>query len=89
MRLKSQRTKEQIISIPRDFYRLHKFVTIALDVLFISGIPFLVTFARKIKFGTSEFVPNRSMGMLTKSLWKVLMVYARGGFIVNIALMYK
>ena len=57
--------------------------------MFISGIPFLVNFSRKIKFQTAEFVPNRSARMLAKSLRNVLMVYARGGFIVNLALMDK
>ena len=57
--------------------------------MFISGIPFLVNFSRNIKFRTAEFVLNRSARMLAKSLRKVLMVYARGGLIVNLALMVK
>ena len=89
VRVKAQWTTEQRISIPRDFYRIHKFVTITADVMFISSIPYLVTFSRKIKFGTAEFVPNRSARMLDKSLHKVLMLYARGGFVVNLALMDK
>ena len=89
MRVKSQRTKEHRISIPQDFHWLHKFFTITADVMFISGIPFLVTFSRNIKFGTAEFVPNHSARMLAKSLRKVLMVYAIGGFVVNLALMDK
>jgi hypothetical protein len=34
------RTKEQRITIPREFYRLHKRVTITADVMFVSGIPY-------------------------------------------------
>ena len=89
VQVKAKRTKEHKISIPEDFYRLHKIVTITADVMFISSIPFLVTFSKKVKLGTAEFVPNRSTRMLDKSLWKVLMVYARGGFFVNLALMDK
>ena len=89
MQVKEQRTKKHRISIPHDFYRLHKFVTITADFMFIRGIPFLVTFSRKIKLGMAELVPNRSAQMLAKSLRKVLMIYARRGFVVNLALMDK
>ena len=37
------RVKEQRVAIPRDFYKMHKMVTLTADVMFISGIPFLVT----------------------------------------------
>ena len=87
--VKAQRTKDQKMSIPRYFYRLHKIVTTTADVMFISGIPSLVTFSRNIKLGMAEFVPNRSTRMLAKSLWNVLMVHDRGGFVVNLELMDK
>ena len=32
--------KEQRISIPREFYKMHKRVTITADVMFVSGVPF-------------------------------------------------
>ena len=89
MQVKSQPTKEQRISIPLYFYQLHKFVTITADVMFIISIQFLVRFSRKIKFGTAEIVPNRSAQMLSKYLLKVMMLYSRGGFVVNLALMDK
>ena len=38
------RTKEQKVGIPRDFYKLHKMVTITDDIMFVGGVPFLVTF---------------------------------------------
>ena len=42
------RTKDQIVVIPRYFYKLHNMVTITDDVVFVSGIPFLVTFSKKV-----------------------------------------
>ena len=83
------RTKEQRVGIPRDFYKLHKMATITADVMFVSGIPFLVTFSRKIKFQTAEFIPKRTAILIAKSLKKVLLLYARGGYIVKLALMGK
>jgi hypothetical protein len=77
------------VAIPNDFYKMHKMVTITADVMFVGGIPFLVTYSRGIKFRTAEFVVKRTAKLLAKSLTKVLMLYARGGFIVNLALMDK
>ena len=73
--------------IPRDFYRLNKFVTLTADVIFVCGIPFLVTYSRSIKFTTTEYIPTRTAGQLAKSLMKVVYGYARGGFVVNLMLM--
>ena len=58
--------------IPRDFYRLNKFVTLMADVMFVCGFPFLVTYSRSIKFTTTEYTPNRTAEQLAKSLMKVV-----------------
>ena len=42
--------------IPRDFYRLNKFVTLTVDVMFVCGVLFLVTYSRSIKFTTTEYI---------------------------------
>ena len=62
------RTKEQRFGVPRDFYKLHKMVSITADVMFVSGIPFMVTFSRKIKFWTAEFIPKRTARLIAKYL---------------------
>merc|ERR1711966_286607 len=56
------------VSIPEEFYRLNKFVTIAADVMFVSGVPFFVTYSRKIKFLTVEYLPRRTSGQLANAL---------------------
>ena len=83
------RTKEQIVGIPQDFYSLHKMVTITDYFMFFSRIPFLVTFSIKVKFRTAEFIPKRIAILLAKTLKRLLILYARGGFIVKLALMDK
>ena len=47
------RAKEQRIVIFRNFYKIHKTVTITADIMFVNGILFLVTFSRKIKSKTA------------------------------------
>ena len=76
-----------MMELPKDFYKSHEFVTLAADVMFVSGIPFLVTKSRGIKFFTGEFVPTCRVAYLAKCLRKVLYLYAKGGFLVNVCLM--
>ena len=39
-RQKPERVDPEYIGIPRDFYELHKFVTLTTDVMFVNGIAF-------------------------------------------------
>ena len=64
------KTKQQRVGIQRYFYKLHKMVTITADFMFVSGIHFLVTFLRKIKFWTAEFIPKQTARLLAKYLKK-------------------
>ena len=38
------------VAIPREFLKLHKFVTIVADVMFVNGTPLLITMSRIIMF---------------------------------------
>ena len=58
-------------------------------MIFVSGVPFLVMLSRKIKFRTTQVLPKRTARTLADSITKLIMLYARGGFIVNLALMDK
>ena len=62
--------KEKQIAIPREFYKIHKTVTITADTMFINGILFLVIFLRKCRFRTAEFAPKRTAKSLAKHLKK-------------------
>ena len=39
------RVKERRVAIPRKFYKMHKMVKNAVDIMFINGFLFLVTFS--------------------------------------------
>ena len=95
-RLKGTKTREKThpqvgeggkLGIPQDFYLLNKFLTLTADIMFVSSIPFLVTFSRKIKMITSEYVLSRTAQKLANSLTKIVNTYARGGFVIYLALM--
>ena len=93
--LKGWTTREKVkggtpverVSITQEFYRLNKFVTIATDVMFVSGVPFFVTYLRKIKLLTVEYLPRRTAKQLANTLRKVIFLHARGGFVVRHAMM--
>ena len=75
------------IEIPRDFYKLNRFFTITSDGIFVKGIPFLTTFSRKIRMFSVEFIPSWTAAQLSRSLMKIVCIYVRGGFMVNVIFM--
>ena len=76
-----------VVAIPRDFMKLHKFVTLVADVMFVNSVPFLVTSSRGIKFVTAEHLQSRTAKQLSKSLKRIMCLYSRGGMIVQTILM--
>ena len=57
------------------------------DVVFVNGIAFLTILPRYIRLFTCEHVPSRTAKQLSKSLKKIVQLYARGGFIIRVILM--
>ncbi len=66
---------------------LHKYVTIVADVMFVNGLPFLVTLSRGISLVTIECGPSRTVKQLVNSLERVVRIYGRAGFIVQTSMM--
>jgi hypothetical protein len=92
LRGKTTRTKlEQVrvdyVKIPRDFIEMHKYVTSVAHVLFVNGLPFLVTSSRGISLITIEFLPLQTEKCLALTLEQVIRVYGVAGFIVQVSLM--
>ena len=55
--------------------------------MFVNGVPFLTSLSRKIKLRTVEHIQSRTAALLSKALTKVLKLYARGEFVVNLIMM--
>jgi hypothetical protein len=77
----------EYIEIPKEIISLNKNVTLAVDIMFVCGLPFMVSISRKIKFTTVEYLPGRKQPMLIKSLRKILRLYHNHGFKVGTSLM--
>ena len=40
VRKKSERVHGETLKIPKDFYKLHHFVTLTADIMYVNGVPF-------------------------------------------------
>eukprot|EP00804_Cyclotella_cryptica_P025530 CCRYP_012008-RA/>CCRYP_012008-RA protein AED:0.36 eAED:0.36 QI:0/-1/0/1/-1/1/1/0/251 len=54
--------RPEYVTIPDELVSINKYVTLAVDVMFVSGLPFLVTLSRRIRYVTVQFVPRRTAG---------------------------
>ena len=77
----------EYVSIPRSLVETNRIITLAADVFFVDGTPFLLTVARRLKFVTAAHVPVRTALNLSKHMSRVVEVYKRAGFIVRTILM--
>ena len=75
------------MQIPRDFVQLHKYAALVADVMFMNGLPFLVTSSRGLSLVTIEHLPSRTAKHLVQTLERVFRIYSSIGFIVQTAMM--
>ena len=66
---------------------VHGSVTLVADVMFVNGIPFLVSSSRNINLITIEHLPQRTASKLGDLLQRIINVYGRAGFRVQTILM--
>ncbi len=66
-RRKPEHVQIDSVQIPWDFVKMHKYVTLAADIMFVNGLPFLVTSSRGISLVTIEFLPSRMAKRLVHS----------------------
>jgi hypothetical protein len=57
------------------------------DVMFVNGLPFLVTSSRGLSLVTIEHLPSRIAKRLAQTLERVFRIYAKAGFVVQTAMM--
>ena len=49
VRKKQECVHGETLMIPKDFYKLHHFVTLTVDIMYVNGVEFLTTSSRKIR----------------------------------------
>jgi hypothetical protein len=75
------------VQIPRTILERHQLVTLAVDVMFVNGVPFLVSMDRGLNLVTAEFTPSRTAKQLAAGITRMIDLYSRGGFQVGMVLM--
>ncbi len=75
------------VQIPRAILEQHQLVTLAVDIMFGNGVPFLVSVARGLNLVTAEFIPSRTAKQLAAGIIRMMDLYAWGGFQVGRVLM--
>ncbi len=67
-RAKLDHVRVEYARIPKDFIHLHKYVTLVADVMFVNGLPFLVTSLWGISLVTIEHLPSHTAKRLVHTL---------------------
>ena len=55
-------------------------VTLAVDIMYINGIPFVMTTSRAIHFGTAELIKNEKISTIMITIKQVIEAYEARGF---------
>jgi hypothetical protein len=79
--------RPEYVGVPAELITANKYETLAADVMFVSGLPFLVTLLRRVRYVTMQFVPKRTAGELANAMKMVVGLYRRAGIICQTALM--
>ena len=87
VRTRPSAVRPEYTTIPRDLFERLQNVTLSADVMFVNGIPFLITQSRAIKLVTVEFLPSRTVDQLRLKLERAMRIYRRGGFVIRELLM--
>jgi hypothetical protein len=86
-RTKPEHVRVDYMKIYRVFIKIHKYVTLVADVLFVNGLRVFVTSLRRIILIMIEFLPLQTVKRLVLTLEQVIRVYGVAGFIVQVASM--
>jgi hypothetical protein len=68
------------IKIPQEIIDLNRNVTITIDVMFVNGLPFLISISHKVKFTTVEYISNKMQPNIVKSIKHIISLYNKHGF---------
>ena len=73
------------INIPEKIIQLHKTVSVSMpaEMMFVTGMIFLVIISRHVKFTTMQYLRKRKTGDISKSLGNINDVYYRHGMYVE------
>ena len=84
VRKQSPQVRVPVYDIPWPIMKQYKDVTLSVDVMKVSGIPFLMTISKHIKFGSAGKLDNMQNGHIMKHFKAIIGAYTTRGFRVTI-----
>ena len=72
-----------IDNVPHDIMKIHKSITLSIDIMFVNKLPFFITLSRSLKFGTVEALSDQKVGTIVTRLKDVTKIYQHRGFKIN------
>ena len=75
------------VAVPHAIFEENRNVTLSVDVMFVTQIPFLTSISRHLKFTTAETLHNRTTIQLVQCVTNVKALYTKRGLNVTTALM--
>jgi hypothetical protein len=82
VRRKPERVWMDYVDIPRAILDMHLHVTLVADVMFVNGVPFLVSASCYINLIRIEHAPHCTTAKLGYLLERIVRKYARAGFTI-------
>ena len=86
VRQTSPKVRIEVTSIPVTIMQQYKNVTLSVDIMKVTGIPFLMTISRHIKFGSAGKLDNMKNSHIIKHFKAIIGAYVTRGFRVTIIL---
>ena len=71
------------VEMPEEIKQMNRDVELPADIIFVNGLPLLVTILSRIIFTTVEYLDDRSKCSLVKSIKKALKLYENQHFNVT------
>ena len=63
--------------------KIHKSITLSIDIMFVNKVPLFITLSRNLKFGTVEALSDQQVGTIVTRLKAVTKIYQHKGFKIN------
>jgi hypothetical protein len=87
MGVKPDHIRVKYARISKNFIQLHKHMILVADVMFVNGLPFLVTSSRGIRLVTIKHLPSQTAKCLVHTLEQVFRIYGSARFVVQTTMM--
>ncbi len=72
--------------LPLPIMERYRTLTLCANLMYVNGVPFLLTMSRNLKFGTIEALPNWLEATVITGLVSMVRVYKQRGFSISLGL---